>query len=145
MNLLLRWKTYLAERSPPAALGIVCIAIALAPMAIERHFHAKLFILAIIAGYGLLAQMRLGDEIKDLDKDRKIHPERPLARGLLSVEEARRGMGFLIFFLLLAGAGLVASGRCLGGAMLAGATIYAWLMYREFFVGASLARDPMIY
>lgn len=140
-----RWKIYLMERSPPAALFIITAGISLAPMAIHKVFDPSMIILGTILGYLLLVQMRLGDEIKDLDKDRKIHPKRPLPRGLLSVSEVKRAMNGIILCLTAIGATFCYFEAPLAGLGLVISTVFAWLMYKEFFFGASLAREPMIY
>jgi 4-hydroxybenzoate polyprenyltransferase len=145
VKLARRWAIYLGERSPPAALLFISAGVALAPMAQRRSIDWALLAIATAGLFGLLVLMRLGDELKDLEKDRVIHPQRPLPRGLLTVAEAQAGMA-AVSLLILAGAG---AGSCRwgipGGILLAGALAYIWLMYKEFFLGPALAREPMLY
>jgi 4-hydroxybenzoate polyprenyltransferase len=144
-SLASRWTTYVLERSPPAALLFICLGIALSPMALLQDLHAGILILGVAGSFGLLAQMRLGDEIKDFEKDRIVHPERPLPRGLLSIAEVQLGMKILMGSLLALAAigGYLYS--ALGGLLLALCVIYIWLMYREFFIGERLQKSPMLY
>jgi 4-hydroxybenzoate polyprenyltransferase len=75
--------------------------------------------------------LRIFDEIKDLEKDRTAHPERPLPRGMISVREAGRVAGAIIlaeigFGIYLGPATFLAS-CCV--------VVYSLLMYKEFFIG----------
>ena len=145
MSLTRRWLIYLTERSPPAALLFIAAGIALAPMACRRSIDWGLLAAGTAGIFGLLVLMRLGDELKDFEKDRVIHPERPLPRGLLTVAQARRGMLFVSVLLVLLAAVGSFYWTGLGGLLLALAVGYVWLMYREFFIGHGLAREPMLY
>jgi len=141
-----RWTRYIAERSPPIALLFIGAAVALAPMALRTEFDPVLMALGMTGTFVLLAQMRLGDEIKDYRKDLELYPDRPLPRGLLSLSEARAGMRIaLVIVLILSIIGARASGRLSGSAVLVLATVYVWLMWKEFFIGQSLSRKPMSY
>jgi hypothetical protein len=83
------------------------------------------------------------DEVKDVDKDRVVHPERPLARGLLSVGKARKAV-------LLGVGGLAAWGAAFWGLSAPGAlgmvltTLYSFAMYREFGLGPKLGRNLFV-
>lgn len=91
------------------------------------------------------AVLRLMDEVKDVAKDRVAHPERPLARGLIPVDRARMVIagGVVLMFAVAATAGAVYG--ALPGALYAGTTVYLWLMYKEFYVGAWLGKWPLLY
>lgn len=91
------------------------------------------------------AVLRLMDEVKDVAKDRVAHPERPLARGLIAVDAARRviAMGMAGMFFIAGIAGAVYGP--LPAALYAGTTVYLWLMYKEFYVGEWLGRWPLFY
>lgn len=145
MSLAGRWLTYLAERSPPAALLFVGAGIALAPMAFRGAIDWVLLAVGITGLFGLLVLMRLGDELKDFEKDRVIHPGRPLPRGLLTVAQARVGMLVVSLALVLMAAVGSLYWTGLGGILLALAVGYVWLMYKEFFLGHGLAKEPMLY
>lgn len=78
--------------------------------------------------------LRIFDEIKDYETDLIIHPERALARGLISVREAKTVSFTLcgIELILALGLGLPAflAASCF--------VLYSLLMYKEFFVGSWL-------
>ncbi|MBC7690772.1 MAG: UbiA family prenyltransferase [Methylotenera sp.] len=143
--LLSRWKTYLMERSPPAPLLFICAGVSLAPMALLQEVNWGMLATGVAGTFGLLVQMRLGDELKDHEKDKIVHPERPLPRGLLSLKEVHTGMSLLMGSLMALAALSAALYSPLGGSLLALSVIYVWLMYKEFFIGKSLSREPMLY
>ena len=91
-----------------------------------------------------LATMRLMDELKDVEKDRVAHPDLPLARGLLSEGEAKRG---LVLAILALGAGAVSLWvfNPVAGGLLGICVVYSLLMYREFFVPDWLEPRPFWY
>lgn len=76
-------------------------------------------------------RMRIFDEIKDLDVDLKVNPTRPLARGLLSVREAKKTTLFLIVFELCVASSLGRSVFLVHGLAIG----YSLLMFEEFFIG----------
>lgn len=71
-----KWFVYLQERSPLAALGFISSGIVLSSTAYVEEFKPSLFMIGLLINTLLFIQMRLGDEIKDLDKDRIIHPDK---------------------------------------------------------------------
>jgi len=132
------------ERSPPGQILPVCLGIAAAPSAFLGSFHPVSFILGIIFTYSLLVQMRLGDEIKDYPKDITINPNRPLPRGLLKVSEAKKSLQAILTLHLTSGL-LISVAFPLAGIGLILSALYVHLMYKEFYVGTFLAKDPMVY
>jgi 4-hydroxybenzoate polyprenyltransferase len=93
-------------------------------------------------GWGVLAavalallsfffRMRIFDEIKDYATDLRVNPGRPLARGLISLREAK-AVAFLLFG--FEGALMAVTGLP-GFYAWAAAAAYSLLMYREFFIG----------
>jgi 4-hydroxybenzoate polyprenyltransferase len=141
-----RWLKYLAERSPPAALLLIVGGVSLSGVWMGGA-RVRGGMLALVAGglWLFLVVARLMDELKDHDKDRLAHPERPLPRGLIAVDEARRavalgaavGLGYAAMVALVAGPQ--------AGALYAAAIAYLWLMYREFYLGAELQRRTVLY
>jgi 4-hydroxybenzoate polyprenyltransferase len=75
--------------------------------------------------------LRIFDEIKDFEKDRTAHPERPLPRGLISVWEAERVAVAVILaeigFGIYVGPPAFLAACCV--------IVYSLLMYKEFFIG----------
>jgi 4-hydroxybenzoate polyprenyltransferase len=91
------------------------------------------------------AVLRLMDEVKDVAKDRMAHPERPLARGLIPVDRARLVIAGGVVLMFAVAAIVSAFYDALPGALYAGTTVYLWLMYKEFYVGAWLGKWPLLY
>jgi 4-hydroxybenzoate polyprenyltransferase len=84
-----------------------------------------------VAALAIFFRLRVFDEIKDCTTDRHAHPDRPLARGLISLTEAK-----VAAFSCLAFEG--ACSAVLGQAAFAAWSLvagYSLLMYREFFIG----------
>lgn len=79
-------------------------------------------------------RLRLFDEIKDYEVDLKINPHRPLARGVLSVDQVKVG----IISLILVESYWVYSISPVGFFFYTVAIMYSLLMYEEFFIGTWL-------
>ncbi len=140
------WWTIVRERVRPGALLLLAAGLsASAQFVVGPRLDPLGLVLGAAGVTALLALLRLMDELKDLDKDRLAHPERPLPRGALTPGDARRGIHLGIGALLL-GAGLLAVLRApVAGALYGLCVVYAALMYREFFLGHVLAARPFTY
>ena len=144
-----RWAIYLKERFPLipnllAAWGMVYSAARLALPA-GASVPCGTFALALTGGMIFLAQIRFMDELKDFEKDKLAHPERPLPRGLFSPQEFER---WIMIFQVLMGLTALVTGFLLNwtAALWFGVgTFYLYLMYKEFFVGKKLADFPLLY
>jgi len=89
----------------------------------------------------LFLQLRIADEFKDAEDDRRCRPHRPVPRGLVSLPELRRiGLAAAV-----AQAALAAAATPLLLLPLAGLWGYLLLMTCEFFVGERLKRHPVVY
>ena len=141
-----RWLLYLQERSPVVMLLLVAVGQSLSASYLVRGTLDVAGVAVSAAGIiALLVLMRLMDELKDVAKDRVAHPERPLPRGLLMVEEVRRAI-------LLLGVSLIGLAIVIGllrspvaGGLYALTTAYAFLMYREFFASRLLGANAFLY
>jgi 4-hydroxybenzoate polyprenyltransferase len=86
-------------------------------------------------------RMRIFDEIKDYEADLVVNPDRPLARGLIDLGEAKKvAFALAVAELLLA----AAIGPDAALAWLA-VTAFTMLMYREFFIGEWLRPRLELY
>jgi 4-hydroxybenzoate polyprenyltransferase len=91
---------------------------------------ARIF-LALVLSLSFFLRLRIFDEIKDYATDLAVNPTRPLARGLISVGEAKRMLALLSVFeisMLLFLSPIVAASHLL-------AMVYSFVMYKEFFIG----------
>jgi 4-hydroxybenzoate polyprenyltransferase len=141
-----RWLTYQRERFPLATYLLLSVGMgAQATVIATETLTLSLVIPASLMPLLFFAVLRLMDEVKDVAKDRIAHPERPLARGLIPVEEARRtillGLGLMVFLAVL----LFNLFGPMPGLFYACTTLYLWLMYKEFYVGAWLSQRPLLY
>jgi 4-hydroxybenzoate polyprenyltransferase len=145
MNYFSRWMTYLQERSPLPALLFISATGSLSSLAFRQNFDLGLFLVGIFFNTLIFIQLRLGDEVKDFEKDKVVNPLRPLPRGLLSPQEVLRAMNLLSGIILLGSGGLSYFYHPLGALILALATLFGQLMYHEFFMGAALNKSPLLY
>lgn len=140
-----RFMTYLNERSPLPALTFLSAGIVCSAMAVLQEFQWPLFIGAILINNLLFIQMRLGDELKDFETDKIINPTRPLPRGLYKTSEVMRILEVLLSLLIGLGLLIGVTLSVPGGCALVIASIFSWLMFKEFYISHTLDKSPMIY
>lgn len=138
MSTIRNWSIYFNERSPLPVLLLLSFLGSASAISFSGMWNWSWILLGTIAMTLLFIQLRLADEVKDEEKDRIVNPARPLPRGLLAASDLAWAMNGIIAVLL----GLA---WWIGIAVLAVATVYAWLMYHEFFIGKILNRFPMLY
>lgn len=148
--LMNRWMTYVLERFPLVGYLLFGGGLCGSTTALlrGRHWTSSDLVATALASAGVLlflVQLRWMDEVKDVDKDRLAHPERPLPRGLVTLHEVKRVIrGFNI-----AAAAFAAALAALGHLPAAGTYLALWgfllLMYKEFFAGKWLGERPLLY
>ncbi len=142
-----RWWTYQRERFPLATHVPFAILLAVASLgwstAKAGRPAATVPVLAAAAATTLLflLQLRVADEFKDLEDDRRFRPERPVPRGLVTLRQLA---------ILAAGAGLVQLFLALYihprlVVTLAALWTYWGLMSAEFFAPRWLKAHPVAY
>ena len=142
-----RWMTYIKERYPLPVYILLVSAISLSgfrlfgdqSIAYFRVFYV--FICLLI----FFAELRLMDELKDLDKDVIAHPDRPLPRGLLTTKEVRSAITLLMLLMLLLAAFGIMFLSLHSGLLFGFTAFYLLLMYKEFYVGDWLSKRPLLY
>lgn len=139
-----KWMTYLNERSPLPALSFLSAGIGLSPMLATNQINWWLFTFCLVINNLIFIQMRLGDELKDYENDKIINPTRPLPRGLLTPGEVLKALKGLFAGLVVTGL-IVAYYSLPAGLALVMTTVFAWLMFKEFYIGQSLSKSPMLY
>ncbi len=145
MTTWMKWTTYLKERSPLPALIPLSAMGAISSLAFKAEFDLKLFMIGILFNTMLFIQLRLGDEVKDFEKDKIVNPTRPLPRGLLQPQQVLSAMNLMVLLILI-GSGIICYFyNAWGGSSLAIATLFGWLMYHEFFIGEELNKSPLLY
>jgi 4-hydroxybenzoate polyprenyltransferase len=138
---------YQKERFPILALGLLAFAVALSSLGFSSLLRgaggpsAHALLLATAAALLFWMQMRVLDEIKDADDDRRFRAYRPVPRGLVTLDELRR-------LLVAAAIGEVAIALTVDVRLLWGlAALWAYLalMSVEFFARDWLRARPGIY
>ena len=143
-----RWWTYLRERFPPLENGLLVAVFGLSALyhsALLREGAELPGVQPAGAAFGLTLLffflLRVADEFKDLKKDRRYRPERPVPRGLISLTELGAA-GVAAGIVQLALAVWIDATLIL---VLLGAWAYFGLMWVEFFVPEWLDRRPVLY
>lgn len=143
-----RWWIYQRERFPLLAHGslvaVFCVSVLLySTVQAESAVLPSIwqFLGAIASALILFFQLRVADEFKDFEIDRRYRPHRAVPRGLVSLHElgAIAFVGAVAQFLIaiLIDFGLVPLLVVVWG--------YLWLMTREFYVPAWLKARPVAY
>ncbi len=99
---------------------------------------------AAVGALLFLAVLRIMDELKDYQKDRIAHPDRPLPRGVLRPRQVAAAVKGLVMAMLLFALAVGLRNTPAGLSYLL-VTGYLWLMYREFYTGPWLAGRPLLY
>ena len=138
--------TFIKERVPVVANIILALGLIFSVGALNSTYLDLSD--AVFIGMTLMAfiiELRFMDEIKDFEKDKVAHPDRPLPRGLVTPKQVMN-LIYLTFFILTVCTGLsfVLYGTIIGGFLL---TTVLWmvLMYKEFFMEKTLGKSPLIY
>ena len=140
------WFTFARERFQiPAVLIFGAAQSTSAQFVVSSALDWVALVVSISGISVLLVVMRMMDELKDLDKDRIAHPDRPLPRGLISPEEVRYGLRISIGVLLCASILIGLLGNPIAGTLLGLSVGYSLLMYREFFIPEFLDARPFSY
>jgi 4-hydroxybenzoate polyprenyltransferase len=146
MTLAALW-TYQAERFPLARVLPLMAAFSAASVTASAVLAGRAppgwdaYAVAFVLGVILFFQMRVCDEVKDLDDDRRFRPERPIPRGLVSLR-------------LVVGLGGASAAAAVAAALAYGhgmvwllLLVWTWLaaMTGEFGVPAWLKARPVVY
>ena len=141
-----KWLRYFKERYPLAIYSILSIGFSLSSnYMFLNHFVVFPFILSLFGTLLFFFELRLMDELKDYEKDKIAHPNRPLPRGLLTTNQVEKTikniLGAMIGFSLLLSMVL----NVYAGIYYFSLTMYLFLMYKEFFIPKWLNNKILIY
>lgn len=144
--MLKRWWIYQQERFPLLQNGILILVFSSATVFYsallrDRNPNSEAILVAFTTLFLFFLQLRIIDEFKDYDDDRRYRPYRPVPRGLIDLKE----LGTLGIF--SAGIQLyLAYSLCIDLAILLGFVwIYMLLMSQEFFIKPLLKTHPILY
>jgi len=141
------WITFIKERFPLGTHLPMIVSFTLANVCVglqsDQSIRDYLFpiCISLVLTFSFFFRLRLFDEIKDVEVDKRINPTRPLARGLLSVKEVKRMLALLVLFEL-------------GFTLYLGISVfyiqlvaiaYSLLMYNEFLIGMWLRPHLTLY
>lgn len=138
---------YQAERFPlaktvPLLAVFSAASITISAVLADRDLPGPAaYLTGFLLVFALFFQLRVCDEVKDLDDDRRFRPERPIPRGLISLEQI---VGLGAASAVLAAAVALAFGH---GLIWLLALVWLWLtaMTLEFGVPAWLKARPVLY
>lgn len=130
------WLILIKERFSPGSYLPMIFIFTLAngmylAKAANYTFSTGRFVCVLLLMLSFFFRMRCFDEIKDYEVDLKVNPTRPLARGILSVSQVKKGLFWMILFEVV----LAASLGLWPFMIHAMAIGYSLLMYEEFFIG----------
>jgi len=133
---LRNWLILIKERFSPMAYVPMILVFTWAnalyiSKAAHYTFEAGNFVLVAILMLSFFFRMRCFDEIKDYEVDLNINPTRPLARGILSIAQVKKGL-FVMILLELVISGYLGFWPFVIHTI---AIFYSLMMYEEFFIG----------
>ncbi len=146
-NLFARLNIYQRERFPLGRTAALVLVFSAASASVSAHLAGRAppgllaYAAAFVVTLSLFFQLRVLDEIKDGEDDRRYRPERPIPRGLVTLPTII-GLGAATIPLAIAAAGLIDL-RLLF--VLAGVWTWMALMAVEFFVPQWLKARPFAY
>lgn len=142
-----RWWVYQRERFPVFAHGILIGSFSVSTVGYTSSLlnmdslRTAALVVSFVLCFLFFLQLRIADEFKDYEDDRRYRPERPVPRGLVTLREL--GLLAIVAGLVQLVVALVFE-RSLA-LMLMIAWAYYLLMTVEFFVPAWLSTRPIAY
>ena len=143
-----KWWTYQRERFPVWKNGFLIAVFSSASVGYSQLVRGNLGLLdtkallvAFITVFLFFLQLRIADEFKDLEDDRRYRPYRPVPRGLITLRE----LGWLAVLSMIGqwGLGIWLHPPLVNLLLLV--WIYWGLMSQEFFMGTWLKQHPIVY
>lgn len=148
LNSLHKWHTYQSERFPVIKYSIIVAAFSGSGLALSvmttapgTTFPFKVFPVAFLVTLAFFFQLRVSDEIKDHKSDLIHYPNRPVPRGLISLQELKLA-ALLIAVMQIALVLILGPAHLLP---LFACWTYLYLMHHEFFASKWLSCHPLIY
>ena len=94
MNFFKKWYTYQKERFPVIVYGLYILCLTFATFfyntkMLEVESSVGIFIVMFVVAFLQFLMVRIIDEFKDYDEDKKYRPYRPVPRGLIKLQELR--------------------------------------------------------
>ena len=110
MNFFKKWYTYQKERFPVLTYGFYILCLTFATFfyntkMLEIKSNVGTFIVMFVVAFLQFLMVRIIDEFKDYEEDKKYRPYRPVPRGLIKLQELR--VLFVIWVVLQLGLTLI--------------------------------------
>ena len=146
-----KWLIFIRERFEPVShlvmistlfIANTLLAWALAGNPVQDFAPGLHHVAAFVVVVLMYFHLRLFDEIKDYETDKRVNPTRPLPRGLIELTE------FKTITFCVTALELFIAGAFLDSPTFAWAIVmigYSLLMFKEFFVGAWLSPKMELY
>lgn len=147
LKFITRWWIFCKERFPIGRHALLIIFYVSANALVGFHSASISSVitykevLCVIAVLFIFFHLRIFDEIKDYKNDLVVHKDRPLARGLIKVAEAKQVSFFLITLELCLA--IIINKAAFIAALCT--VIYSLIMYKEFFIGKWLRPKMATY
>ena len=138
--------TFIKERLPLPTYLILVGGISISGITLmESPWLNPSLGLSIVGLLLFFVVLRIMDEYKDYEKDLIAHPERPLPRGVLSVQQVQYLIRWGILGMILTSSVALVLNSLVSAACYLVITGYLWLMYKEFYAGSWLSSRPLLY
>lgn len=141
-----RWLKFFTERFPLVNSAALVAGISLSGIYIsDSPFHFLPFIFSFIGIVFILALMRLMDDVKNLEKDRIAHSNRPLPKGLITKHEAVLVCETMQMILFVFGIIIWVVLNFSAGLSYIFVVAYFWLMNKDYGIKSWMIGHPLIY
>lgn len=142
-----RLGTYLAERFPVTSQGALVVLFALSCVcfgALTRTDpgppSVASILVAVIVVWLFFFELRVADEHRDAEQDRRLRPELPVPRGVISLRE----LDICVLGAMAIQTVLTAALHPPLLALLLAPWLWTWLVRQNFFAGRMLRRRPLV-
>ena len=136
---------FVRDRVPVRAYLLFSFSISLAPyFLLKLPVSYPLTLLSFLGIFLIMLQMRLLDDIQDVQVDRIAHPERPFASGEVSIHDGERLAGILQLLILLFGVITFFAASYKGFFFYMAAAVYVWNNYKWFYFEEWMKEHPVL-
>ncbi|MDH5403189.1 MAG: hypothetical protein OEY49_11910 [Candidatus Heimdallarchaeota archaeon] len=150
MHLSSRYWIFIKERYPPLqvtpflAIESFCGYI-IGLLYFDSYINWINYILVLFILWLFYLQLRLFDDIKDFEVDQRVHPTRPLSRGLVSITDLFKLLSIIIGIQLIISVYLSIVTNWIVFLFYSLSLFYSILMRYEFFVSSWIKQHIFIY
>lgn len=140
-----RWWVYIQERFPIPVYALLVLGYTFSDGLLFPPITAFAATMTAIGLTLFFFLLRLMDEYKDHEKDKIVHPDRPIPRGLFTPEEIRKAILVLEWIMIAYSVLLGVLFSWQAFACYLWISLHLWGMYKEFYVGHRLSDFPLFY